>query len=131
MSNEIEITLPLFVSEIKLPEQKKRNLDSDYYDEYIEYLEYKEPSEFDRIYSDICFLSINLLVYFTLENNRIFFIKSTGLFNIYYSHDTHIFTLFAFFVCTEKKMFQITWFFISLKSLKIIFLLFDFLRKET
>ena len=55
MSNEIEVTLPLFVSEIKLPEQKKRNLDSDYYDEYIEYLEYKEPSEFDRIYSDICF----------------------------------------------------------------------------
>ena len=46
MSNEIEVTLPLFVSEIKLPEQKKRNLDSDYYDEYIEYLEYKEPSEF-------------------------------------------------------------------------------------
>lgn len=45
VSNEIEVTLPLFVSEIKLPEQKQRNLDSDYYDEYIEYLEYKEPSK--------------------------------------------------------------------------------------
>jgi hypothetical protein len=40
ISNELEITLPLNLSEINLPDQSLRKLDKDYYNEYIEIIEY-------------------------------------------------------------------------------------------
>ena len=45
ISNELEVVLPLYLSEIKLPESKHRTLDNDYYDEYIEYVDHEDMSK--------------------------------------------------------------------------------------
>lgn len=43
ISNEFELTLPLDVEKITLPEVSQRKLDKDYYDEYMEIIEYVNP----------------------------------------------------------------------------------------
>ncbi len=39
ISNEFELTLPLDIQKITLPEMSQRKLDKDYYDEYMEIIE--------------------------------------------------------------------------------------------
>ena len=43
ISNEFELTLPLDIQKITLPEMSQRKLDKDYYDEYMEIIEYINP----------------------------------------------------------------------------------------
>ena len=43
ISNEFEITLPLDLDKITLPEASLRRLDKEYYDEYIEIVEFENP----------------------------------------------------------------------------------------
>ena len=45
ISNELEVVLPLYLSEIKVPDSVHKNLDKDYYDEYIEYVDHEETSK--------------------------------------------------------------------------------------
>ena len=45
ISNELEVVLPLYLSEIKLPNLTQQTLDKDYYDEYIEYVDHEEMSK--------------------------------------------------------------------------------------
>ena len=44
ISNELEVTLPLDLSEISLPDPSLRKLDKDYYDEYIEIIDMNDGS---------------------------------------------------------------------------------------
>ncbi len=43
ISNEFEITLPLDIDKITLPELSQQRLGKDYYDEYMEIVEYANP----------------------------------------------------------------------------------------
>lgn len=43
ISNEFELTLPLNIEKITLPEMSQRKLDKDFYDEYMEIIEYVNP----------------------------------------------------------------------------------------
>jgi hypothetical protein len=46
ISNELEVVLPLYLNEIKVPDSIHKTLDKDYYDEYIEYVDHEETSTF-------------------------------------------------------------------------------------
>ena len=43
ISNELEVTLPLDLSQIMLPDISSRRLDKDYYDEFMQIVEYENP----------------------------------------------------------------------------------------
>lgn len=46
ISNELEVALPLYLDEIRLPDPELRKLDKDFYDEYVEVVDYNEaPSK--------------------------------------------------------------------------------------
>ena len=52
ISNEFEITLPLDLEKITLPEMDQRRLGKEYYDEYMEIVEYANQIRkplFDRV----------------------------------------------------------------------------------
>ena len=50
ISNELEVVLPLYLTEIKVPETIHRNLDKDYYDEYIEYVDHEDISKYRKLH---------------------------------------------------------------------------------
>lgn len=73
ISNELEVALPLYLDEIRLPDPELRKLDKDFYDEYVEVVDYNEaPSKLNYflfIRFSYEFLFFILFSFFSLSNS--------------------------------------------------------------